>query len=130
MPGSLQDLNKGQTRNIADLMSRLVIDFRRAGYMFQPRNEAWLREESIRAREYIASKEGTRYRGALLIRLHRGEARGEVYLTSNEPAQFRIVVGAHEEFVDQIDRTIILKLRKLVDESIEGFLEGTLRLIR
>ncbi len=98
--------------------------------MISVRNEAWLRDESIRASEYIRSKDGTRYRGALLLRLSRGEARAEVHLTSSEPPQFRIVSGSYEEFVDSIDRTIIIKLKELIDTSVNTFLENTLRLFR
>lgn len=130
MAQNIQDLQKGQGKNISDLLGRLTNDFRRGGYMFSVRNEAWLREATIRAMEYIRTKDGARYRGALLLRLSRGEARAEVYLTASEPPKFRVVSSLKEEFVDSIDKTIVPKLKELVDMAVNKFLENSMRLMR
>lgn len=130
---SLRDLT-GKGKSVSDvshLLDRITGGFTRAGYTLLIRNEAWLRAGGIKAAEYINTKDGTRYRNALLIRLSRGNSRAEVSLTDTEPARFKVVwhMDRKPELLEAIDRSIILKLKEKVDQAANDGIEHTLRLL-
>jgi hypothetical protein len=130
---NLRDLSGRGTQqaNVAELLDKVTHGFSRAGYHLLIKNEAWLREGGITAQEYIETPEGTRFRGALLIRVSRGSIRAEVTLSDSDPARFRIALRTDQppEVVERIDRTIIAKLREAVDTAAEEQLTYTLRIL-
>jgi len=129
--GRLRGLVSGKdTRDVNELLGKVVDGFKRAGYSLTIRNEAWLKPGGISAREYINSPEGTRFRGGELIRLTRGEARAMVNLTNTEPAKFQIRHGLGDPvMMDTIDKTIVADLRKRVDTQIEQAIGNTIRIL-
>jgi len=117
--------------NVAELLDKVTHGFQRAGYHLLIKNEAWLREGGISAQEYIETKEGTRFRGALLIRISRGSVRAEVSLSDTDPARFRITWRSDQpqETVERIDRKILARLKEAVDKASEEQLTYVLRLL-
>jgi hypothetical protein len=134
MPEVRSLVSQKDSRPVAELLTRITEGFKRAGYHLVIKNEAWLRPGGIRAAEYISTAEGTRYRGALLIQLQRGESRAEIHLTSGTGTpQFEVEWGtgtnAHQK-VDKIDRSILKTLREKVDRRVEDEIANTIRLIQ
>lgn len=129
MPG-LRDLTGGYEQPTGQLLMQVTEGFKRAGYDLMIRNEAWLRPGGILASDYLATEEGTRYRGALLIRLGRGEARAEVQLGEGARKCFIVRSGATTTDMPRIDKGILITLRDMVDKAIIGGMEPTLRLLR
>ena len=129
----LRDLSGrgAQVQNVAEMLDKVTHGFQRGGYHLLIKNEAWLRDGGISAREYVETKEGTRFRGALLIRLARGSVRAEVSLSDTDPAKFRITWRADQaqEMVDRIDRAILAKLKDAVDKAAEEQLTFVLRIL-
>lgn len=124
-------LTEGQQARVAELLDKVTHGFSRAGYHLLIKNEAWLRDGGISAQDYIDTKEGKRFRGALLIRLSRGNVRAEVSLSESEPAKFRITwrTNQPQEQVDRIDRSILTRLREAVDQTVQEQMEYALRIL-
>jgi hypothetical protein len=129
--GRLRGLVSGQdTRDVNELLGKVVDGFKRAGYSLIIRNEAWLKPGGIAASTYVNSPDGKRFRGALLIQLTRGEARAQVYLTNTEPPMFQVKHGLGKpETLAQIDRTILAQLRTKVDTQTEQAIGHTIRIL-
>jgi hypothetical protein len=120
-----------QSSSVAELLDKVTIGFSRVGYHLLIKNEAWLRPGGISAQEYVNTKEGTRFRGALLIRMSRGNIRAEVSLSSTEPARFLITLRGDQkpEMVERVDRSILARMRLSVDKMVEEQLGYTLRIL-
>jgi hypothetical protein len=125
----LTNLTKGKERDINDLLTRLSEGFKRAGYHLLVRNQAWLVEGGLKARDYVNTKVGGRYRGALLVQLSRGEAVARVHLTDTSPAMFKISYGSTTKTVDHIDKGLLRDMKEIVDSQVNKHMEHIMRLL-
>lgn len=131
MPDIRSLVSQKDSRSVAELLTRITEGFKRAGYHLVIKNEAWLRPGGIKASEYVTTTEGSRYRGALLIQLARGESRVEIHLNDTTPAVFEIKWSVDTiQKVDKIDRSILKTMREKVDRKVEDGISNTIRLIQ